>query len=66
MERQTTAGGTVPLRIEIGSSAVLQGQLPRRALNLVQEWAMIHKEELLEDWRLCRENSQPKKIESLQ
>ena len=58
--------GEFEATIEIGSSAVLQGQLPRRALNLVQEWAMIHKEELLEDWRLCRENSQPKKIESLQ
>jgi hypothetical protein len=33
-------------------------------LNLVQEWAMI-REELLEDWRLCRENTVPAKIEPL-
>jgi hypothetical protein len=43
----------------------MQGQLPSRALNLVQEWAMIHREELLEDWRLCRENALPAKIEPL-
>jgi hypothetical protein len=27
--------------------------------------AMIHKEELLEDGRLCRENARPTKIEPL-
>jgi hypothetical protein len=34
-------------------------------LSLVREWAMIHREELLEDWRLCRENSRPAKIDPL-
>jgi hypothetical protein len=29
--------------IEIGTLAIIEGQLPRRALNLVQEWAMIHR-----------------------
>ena len=43
----------------------MQGQLPHRALNLVLEWAMMHREELLEDWRLCRENALPAKIEPL-
>jgi hypothetical protein len=50
----------------IGTSAVLQVQLPSRALNLVQEWAMISREELLEDWRLCRDNERPNKVEPLQ
>ena len=45
--------------------AMIQGQLPRRALGLVLEWAMIHRGELLEDWRLCRENTPPAKIEPL-
>jgi hypothetical protein len=40
-------------------------QLPGRILILVQERAMIHTEELLEDWRLCRENSVPAKIAPL-
>ncbi len=51
--------------IEIDTLAVLEGKLPRRALTLVQEWAMIHREELFEDWRLCRENARPSKIEPL-
>jgi hypothetical protein len=33
-------------------------------LNLVQEWAIIHREELLEDWQLCRKNT-PARIEPL-
>ena len=57
--------GEFEATIEIGTLAVIHGQLPRRALNLVQEWAMIHREELLEDWRLCRENASPAKIEPL-
>jgi hypothetical protein len=51
--------------IEISTLNVLEGELPRRALNLVQEWAMIHKEELAEDWRLCREKAQPLNIAPL-
>jgi hypothetical protein len=33
--------GEFEATIDIGALTVLQGQLPRRALNLVQEWAMI-------------------------
>jgi hypothetical protein len=51
--------------IDLASFQILEGQLPARALRLVQEWARIHQEELLEDWRLCRENAQPAKIEPL-
>ena len=40
--------GEFEATIDIGTLAVLQGQLPRRALNLVQEWATIHREEF---WR---------------
>jgi hypothetical protein len=58
--------GEFEATIDIGTSKVLQGQLPSRALNLVQEGAMIHREELLEDWRLCRDNVQPNKVEPLQ
>src|SRR5713226_6151759 len=45
--------GEFEATIDIDTQGVIQGELPRRALNLVQEWAMIHREELLEDWRLC-------------
>ena len=57
--------GEFEASIEIGTLAVMEGRLPWRALNLVKEWAMIHREELLEDWRLCRENTPPTKIEPL-
>ena len=57
--------GEFEATINIGTLVIIEGQLPRRALNLVQEWAMIHKEELLEDWRLCRKNAPPTKIEPL-
>jgi hypothetical protein len=51
--------------VDLGTLEVVQGELPRRALNLVQEWATIHREELLQDWRFCRENRAPAKIEPL-
>ena len=37
---------------------LLAGQLDRRALNLVLEWARLHREELLANWELARD-SQP-------
>lgn len=57
--------GEFEAKINISTCEVIEGELPRRALNLVEEWAMIHKEELLEDWRLCAANSRPAKIEPL-
>ena len=57
--------GEFEATIEIGTLHVMEGQLPPRALNLVQEGAMMHKEELLEDWRLCREKAPPARIEPL-
>jgi hypothetical protein len=57
--------GEFEATIDIGTLAIIEGHLPHRALNLVHEWAIIHKEELLEDWRLCRNNAAPAKIEPL-
>jgi hypothetical protein len=57
--------GEFEATININTLEVIQGELPGRALNLVQEWAMIHREELLKDWRSCRENTPPTKIEPL-
>ena len=34
--------GEFEATVEIGTLEVLEGQLPRRALNLVREWAMMH------------------------
>jgi len=57
--------GEFEATIDISTLAVIRGEVPPRALNLVREWAMIHREELLEDWRLCREKAAPAKIEPL-
>jgi hypothetical protein len=57
--------GEFEATIEIATLNILEGTLPGRALNLVQEWAMMHREELLDDWRLCRQNARPSRIEPL-
>jgi hypothetical protein len=38
---------------------------PGRLDPLVQEWAMMHREELELNWRLCRENARPANIDPL-
>lgn len=52
--------------IGIETLEVLRGSLPRRALVLVLEWATEHRNELTEDWRLCRANQMPKPIQPLE
>jgi hypothetical protein len=57
--------GEFEATIDLDTLDVTEGHLPGRGLSLVREWAMIHREELLEDWRLCRENAPPAKIDPL-
>ena len=52
--------------IDIRTLAVIRGSLPRRALTLVREWATLHRNELMEDWRLCQANQTPRRISPLQ
>ncbi len=42
-----------------------RGQRPRRAHDLVLEWAAMHRNELMEDWELCELKQQPKMISPL-
>ena len=51
--------------VDIRTLAVIKGQLPRRAMVLVLEWAQEHRAELLEDWELCAHKQSPKKIAPL-
>ena len=51
--------------IKIETLNILEGQISARALGLIMEWASQHKEELLEDWNLARNNQPPKKITPL-
>jgi len=42
------------------------GRLGARAMGLVIEWALQHRDELLEDWRLARESAPLKRIAPLE
>ncbi len=52
--------------ISIDTLEVLEGELPRRSLALVLEWAALHRTELRKDWELCRARKQPRKITPLE
>jgi Domain of unknown function (DUF4160) len=51
--------------VEIKTLTIASGELPRRAQELVLDWAELHQQELLEDWRLCMEKQQPNAIAPL-
>ena len=51
--------------IEIDSLAVLRGELPRRGLALVLEWAALHRAELRANWESARRGVPPAPIEPL-
>lgn len=51
--------------IAIDNGDVLEGDLPRPKMKLVEAWVEIHKDELLADWQLAVEGQQPFKIEPL-
>ena len=47
-------------------NGVVEGRFPKRALRHVLEWYELHKEELMEDWELCRNQEMPRPIEPLE
>jgi hypothetical protein len=51
--------------IDIQKLELMDGKLPRRAMELTLDWAELHQAELLEDWELCHRHLQPNKIEPL-
>jgi hypothetical protein len=52
--------------IEIDTLALYRGDLPRRALALVLEWASLHRDELRRDWELARGGQPPAPIAPLE
>jgi hypothetical protein len=58
--------GEFKTEIEIGTLKVMRGDLPRRALALVLEWASLHRDELLADWERCRAHLPPEQIQPLE
>ena len=58
--------GEYEVIINIRTLEIMKGFMPRRALALVLEWASLHREELMEDWKLCEMKQMPVKIEPLE
>jgi hypothetical protein len=52
-------------QVAIETGAVLNGSLPRRALSLVQEWVILRRDELAEDWRRAERQEPLANIEPL-
>jgi hypothetical protein len=44
---------------------ILKGKLPARLRGLVEEWAELHKDELLDNWELMRTENTFNKIQPL-
>jgi hypothetical protein len=51
---------------EIGTLRIYRGRLPRRAHNLVLEWADAHRAELMENWQRAIRNEPLHPIEPLE
>ena len=47
-------------------TGVIEGKFPKRALKHVMEWHELHKDELLEDWKLCMQREMPNQISPLE
>ena len=52
--------------IDIRTLETIRGSLPRRALALTLEWAALHQDDLMEDWKLCETRQNPRKIPPLE
>ena len=52
--------------IAIETLELLEGSLPRRVKALVIEWAVEHRQALMEDWQLAQQHQPLRKIEPLE
>lgn len=50
---------------DINTLAIIRGSLPSRAHAQVLEWASLHRNELIEDWKLATDMKKINKIEPL-
>jgi hypothetical protein len=52
--------------VNIRTLEVIEGKLPRRAQELVIDWAELHQAELMSDWDLCQQHQLPNEIAPLE
>ena len=57
--------GEYQITIDI-ESGLVHGDFPKRALRLVFEWLDLHREELLDDWRLVQAGRPANRITPLE
>jgi hypothetical protein len=57
--------GEFNAEISIGDLNIIEGKLPARVLGLVIEWASLHQDELLENWRKVESLEKLQKIDPL-
>lgn len=58
--------GAHEAQIGIEPIVVMQGDLPRRALSMVVEWAALHQRELVANWDRLQDEQTPFKIRPLE
>ncbi|HRN69506.1 MAG TPA: DUF4160 domain-containing protein [Promineifilum sp.] len=57
--------GQYEIQVSIDPIVILNGQLPRRAISMVIEWAAIHQQELMDNWKRLEVNQTMVRIEPL-
>ncbi len=57
--------GEYEAQVAIATGEVINGDLPRRARSLVQEWSKIHHDELMSDWARAERQEPLHRIEPL-
>jgi hypothetical protein len=58
--------GSSNARIRLSPTAILDSNLPPRALRLTIEWASLHEAELMDNWRRLCNGEAPETIEPLE
>ena len=58
--------GDFKAQVSIDSTSILRGNLPPRVFGLVAEWALVHREELRDNWKLVQNETLPNKIDPLE
>ena len=51
--------------VAIDDDEILEGELPRAKMKLLQAWMEIHRDELAADWKLSIQGLPPQKIDPL-
>ncbi len=58
--------GEFKAQVVIETASILNGNLPPRVFGLVAEWALSHRDELRENWKLIQNETPPNKIDPLE